>query len=155
MNKCGSFSTGTAVNTPAKSPALRARAATRERGNILILGLGTWALSAVLCLGFIYLATVLTARHALQGQADSAALAISQEITRECYFSGAPLSNCHPSPATVRQLATATCPAERVLPDTGADSAGVVVALEKTVRLPILDLPVPIRAQARARLDLR
>ncbi|MDE1654635.1 hypothetical protein ACRQF6_01055 [Actinotignum sp. GS-2025f] len=143
------------MNTLAKSPALRARATPRERGNILILGLGTWALSALLCLGFIYLATVLTARHALQGQADSAALAISQEITRECYFSSAPLADCHPSTTTVRQLAAATCPAERVLPDTGADSAGVVVALEKTVRLPVLDLPVPLRAQARARLDLR
>ncbi len=155
MNKRGSFPRGAAVHTLVKSPALRARAAPRERGNILILGLGTWALSAVLCLGFVYLATVLTARHTLQGQADSAALAISQEITRECYFSSATLSDCHPSPATVRQLAAATCPAERVLPDTGADSAGVVVALEKTVRLPVLDLPVPIRAQARARLDLR
>ncbi|MGJ9628212.1 hypothetical protein ACRQGT_05255 [Actinotignum sp. GS-2025c] len=155
MNNLRPFSTGTAVNTLAKARALQARAAPRELGNILILGLGTWALSAVLCLGFIYLATILTARHALQGQADSAALAISQEITRECYFSSAPLSDCHPSPATVRQLAAATFPAERVLPDTRADSAGIVVALEKTVRLPVLDLPVPIRAQARARLDLR
>ncbi|MDY5131777.1 hypothetical protein R6G99_09885, partial [Actinotignum timonense] len=86
------------MHTLVKSPALRARAAPRERGNILILGLGTWALSAVLCLGFVYLATVLTARHTLQGQADSAALAISQEITRECYFSSATLSDCHPSP---------------------------------------------------------
>lgn len=137
------------MKAPAKTPQ------PWEHGNILILGLGTWALSALLCLGFIYLATVLTARHALQGQADSAALAISQEIKRGCYFSTAPLTDCHPSTTTVRQLVAATFPAERVLPDTGADSAGVVVAIEKTVRLPVLDLPVPLRAQARARLDLR
>ncbi|EPD26090.1 hypothetical protein ACXITP_07140 [Actinotignum sanguinis] len=137
------------MTAPAKAPT------PRERGNILILGLGVWAVSAILCLGFIYLTTVLTARHTLQGQADSAALAISQEIAQECYFSAASLADCHPSTATVRQLAAAIFPADHVLPDTGADSAGVVVAIEKTVRLPVVDLPVSIRAQARARLDLR
>ncbi len=142
---------------------------TRERGNILILGLSLWLVACLLLFGTISVTLLALERRELVAQSDSIALDIADDLDDAAYYGGAQNTESGvgtetsfaPTSAHVRRQARELLgPRTRLSEPTGMEGGTVVVTLEKEVDLAFvpsgteisrITIDVTSRAQVRSR----
>ena len=138
----------------------------REDGSILLLGIGLWVF--VLCVVFVVgsLTIIHAERRDLLAQADAIALAVANEVSDAAYYSDTPAAHgFYYDTAQVRSCAQLFLERDpdadgvKLTTPTGQRGDGVVVSLEKVVRVPfvpsfldsISDVALTVTSQARLR----
>lgn len=134
----------------------------RERGSILLLGIGLW----VVVLSAVFVIGSLTAIHAerrdLLAQADAIALSVANAVSDASYYTGQAVSYDN---AEVRNQARILLARDedsdgvQLINPTGQRDDGVIVTLRKVVRVPFIpsflssisDVALTVTSQARLR----
>lgn len=134
----------------------------RERGSILLLGIGLW----VVVLSAVFVIGSLTAIHAerrdLLAQADAIALSVANAVSDASYYTGQAVSYDN---AEVRNQARVLLARDedsdgvQLINPTGQRDDGVIVSLRKVVRVPFIpsflssisDVALTVTSQARLR----
>lgn len=134
----------------------------RERGSILLLGIGLW----VVVLSAVFVIGSLTAIHAerrdLLAQADAIALSVANAVSDASYYTGQAVNYDN---AEVRNQARVLLARDedsdgvQLINPTGQRDDGVIVTLRKVVRVPFIpsflssisDVALTVTSQARLR----
>ena len=113
-----------------------------ERGNMLILGIGLWAVVCALLAGTVALTLVALERRELLAQADSIALAVADDLSDQRYYAGEELYFLD-DPDVAAAARSLTPSGIEVSEPTGMSDDTVVVTLSQTVPLAFVPDSMP------------
>ena len=113
-----------------------------ERGNMLILGIGLWAVVCALLAGTVALTLVALERRELLAQADSIALAVADDLSDQRYYAGEDMYFLD-DPDVAAAARSLTPSGMEVSEPTGMSDDTVVVTLSQTVPLAFVPDSMP------------